>query len=174
MMKRSVLLATIALAVLAPTAYALYSVANEGLWPKTWPAELEPLRKQSRTLVGPFPEHQHYAIPFTTREEFEAAWPHLLKVKTAGAPVFLLRGPNFFLGKEHKAGVVVHSPPRGQPDRPPTPEGLIAGAKDQRSRWMNATYIDLVVDGEIVDLNRIALPADCPIVDQRFGELGTR
>jgi hypothetical protein len=26
----------------------------------------------------------------------------------------------------------------------------------------------LVVDGNIVDLNRIALPADTPIIDERF------
>jgi hypothetical protein len=29
-------------------------------------------------------------------------------------------------------------------------------------------YIELVVDGAIVDLNRIPLPADTPIVDERF------
>jgi hypothetical protein len=33
---------------------------------------------------------------------------------------------------------------------------------------MNATYIELVVDGNVVDLNRIPLPADAPIVDERF------
>jgi hypothetical protein len=29
---------------------------------------------------------------------------------------------------------------------------------------------ELIVDGQIVDLNRIALPPDTPIVDQRFAE----
>jgi hypothetical protein len=33
---------------------------------------------------------------------------------------------------------------------------------------MNTTYIELVVDGDIVDLNRIPLPADTPIIDERF------
>jgi hypothetical protein len=33
---------------------------------------------------------------------------------------------------------------------------------------MWTTHIELVVDGEIVDLNRIALPADTPILDERF------
>jgi hypothetical protein len=33
-----------------------------------------------------------------------------------------------------------------------------------------AYSIELVVDGKIVDLNRIALPADTPIVDERFSE----
>ena len=126
--------------------YALYAVRNEGTWPKSWPKELEPLRKQSRTLVGPTVEYRHYAIPFTKREEFESAWPHLLKVNSKGAALRLVRGPNFFLGG-HIAGVVVHSPPVGQED---------------------PTYIELVVDGDIVDLNRIPLPVDTPIIDERF------
>jgi len=33
---------------------------------------------------------------------------------------------------------------------------------------MYATFIELVVDGDIVDSNRIPLPADAPIVDERF------
>ncbi|HLW64989.1 MAG TPA: hypothetical protein VKS79_06670 [Gemmataceae bacterium] len=148
------------------TAYALYSVSFTGDWPKTWPKELESLRAQSRTLVGPEVENRHYAIPFSKRDEFEAAWQHLLKVKTKGAPIILVRGPNFFLGGERKAGVVVHSPPEGTKN----PEAPIHGVTNVRERWMNATYIELVVDGEIVDLNRIRLPADTPIVDERFPE----
>jgi hypothetical protein len=31
-----------------------------------------------------------------------------------------------------------------------------------------ATYIELVVDGNIVDLNRIPLAAHTPIIDERF------
>jgi hypothetical protein len=31
-----------------------------------------------------------------------------------------------------------------------------------------STYIELVVDGNIVDLNRISLPADTPVIDERF------
>jgi hypothetical protein len=134
--------------------YALYSVSNRGEWPKSWPKELEPLRKQARTLVGPVALQRHYAIPFTKREEFESAWPHLLKVKSKGAHLRLVRGPNFFLGGQTKAGVVVHSPPAGQADNPAAPE--------------DPTYIELVVDGDIVDLNRIPLPADTPIIDERF------
>jgi hypothetical protein len=37
-----------------------------------------------------------------------------------------------------------------------------------QDRWLRTTYIELVVDGQIVDLNRIGLPADTPIIDQRF------
>jgi hypothetical protein len=167
-MKRTILFfAAIAFCAVG-SAYAIYGVTDEGTWPKTWPKELEPLRKQSRSLVGPLAPHRHYAIRFTNRAEFESAWPHLVKVKSKGAPVFLVRGRNFFLGDDSKAGVVVHCPPVGQADNPRTPEAPIPGVKDVRMRWINTTYIDLVVDGEIVDLNRIPLPADTPIIDERF------
>ena len=33
-----------------------------------------------------------YLIPFIKREDFESAWPHLLKVKSKGAPLILMRG----------------------------------------------------------------------------------
>jgi len=158
-MKRTTALqAAIALCVVC-SVHADYSVQDEGTWPKSWPKELEPLRKQSRTLEGPLQPQLHYAIPFTKREEFEAAWPHLLKVKSKGAPVLLLRGPNFFLGEHVKAGVVVHTPPAQTGKR----EAPIDPAHLERS-----TYIELIVDGEIVDLNRVARPADTPIIDQRF------
>jgi hypothetical protein len=114
---------------------------------------LEPLRKQARTLVGPRVEYRHFAIPFTKREEFETAWPHLLTVTTKGVAIRLVRGPNFFLGGA-AAGVVVHAPPAPRAGAPAAPEGTI--------------YIELVVDGDVVDLNRIRLPADTPINDDRF------
>jgi hypothetical protein len=174
MNRKAAVLAAITIGVACPTAYGLYSVADTGLWPKTWPAELESLRKQARTLVGPMAANRHYAIPFAKRPEFEAAWPHLLKVKTKGAPIFLVRGLNFFLGEKAKAGVVVHAPPEGQPNNPATPEAPIPGVQNPRMRWMNTTYIELVVDGEVVDLNRIPLPDDTPIVDERFKAAPTR
>jgi len=150
------------------TAFALYSVSETGTWPKDWPNELEPLRKQSRTLVGPTLSARHFAVRFADRKEFEAAWPHILKVKSQGAPIFLVREPNFFLGKE-QAGVVIHCPPEGQWDNPKTPEAPIKGyTEESRSRWGNTNYIELVVDGKIVDLNRILLPSGTPIVDERF------
>ena len=37
-------------------------------------------------------------------------------------------------------------------------------------RLMRTNYIELIVDGKIVDLNRIPLPADTPIIDKRFIE----
>src|SRR5262245_6359339 len=145
---------------LGRVARALYDVANEGLWPKTWPKELEPLRKQARTLVGPLAPYmfQYYEIPFTKREEFEAAWPHLLKVTTKGAPVFLVGAPDRRFGTQiAPAGVRVHSPPKDTTQ----PEAPLPGKQADRETWKWTNYIELIVDGQIVDgqivdLNRIA------------------
>ena len=140
--------------------FAEYMVENKGTWPKDWPKEMEPLRQQSRSLEGPMVLLLHYAIPFTKREEFESAWPHILKVKSKGAPIVLRRGPSFWLGKEANAGVCIHTPPQG--------EAPITGDQVTGGRWEQTIYIELIVDGEIVDLNRIPLPADTPIIDERF------
>jgi hypothetical protein len=153
-MKRMIAMLAAIVFCAVSSVHADYGVTGKGTWPKSWPKELEPLRKQATTFEVPLAPHQHYAIPFTKREEFESAWPHILKVKSKGAPVRLVRGPNFFLGAHIKAGVVVHCPSPGPADNPATPEAPI--------------YIELVVDGDIVDLNRIPLPADTPIIDERF------
>ena len=159
-MKQAIsVLATIIL-FFASALYADYTVENRGSWPDTWPKNLNGLREQSRTLEGPTRPLLHYAIPFTKREAFEAAWPHLLKVKSQGAPIVLRRGPSFWLGDESNAGVCVHTPPAGD-----TP---IIDAEEVDGNWQRTIYIELIVDGEIVDLNRILLPPDTPIIDERF------
>ena len=172
-MKRTIaFLAAIAFCAVCSAVYALYSVSDKGTWPESWPKELEPLRKQSRTSVGPMVLNRHYQIPFTKREEFESAWPHLLKVKSKGAPVILVRAPDARLGTRISAGVRIYSPPAQTGDRV-MPEAPLPGPgwedpTQVRERWMYTTFIELVVDGEIVDLNRIPLPADTPIIDERF------
>jgi len=169
-MNRTLIAAAIALCAMG-TGHAEYGVMDKGDWPVTWPKELEPLRKQARTLVGPVAENRHFAITFTKREELEAAWPHLLKVRSEGAPVILVRGPNFFLRDGAKAGVVIHCPPLEKGKVNGKAEEKFEGKGEAglwKGRSLIATYIELVVDGEIVDLNRIAFPADTPIVDQRF------
>jgi hypothetical protein len=168
MKKLAAVFAAIGVITLCCSAYALYDVCDTGIWPDSWPEEMESLREQSRTLIGPTIEQRHFAIRFQNREEFEESWPHILQVKSEGAPVFLMRGENFFLGDDNKAGVIVHCPPEGQRENPATPEAPIPHADNPRVRWMNTNYIELVVDGDIVDLNRIQLPADTPIYDERF------
>lgn len=189
----------------ARSVHAMYSVANEGRWPKSWPKELEPLRKQSRTLVASWVAI--YEIRFANREEFESAWPHIVELRSKGAPITLLRGPHKKLGATINAGVRIHAPrtgsfvtPRGaitgvddsgelQRIGPPWPDHIKSETGvlpeyvfDDNGKW--ASYqpedgerrdlrrarleIELVIDGDIVDLNRIPLPADTPIIDKRF------
>lgn len=143
-----------------------YSVWEQGVWPETWPDELELLRQQATTYEGPLRLDHHYMIPFAKREAFESAWPHLLKVKSEGAPIILVRGPKTDFFKVEPAGVLIHRPEQTQGSA--RPEKPIAGHRQVRAKWMNTTFIELVVDGEIVDLNRIALSPDTPIVDERF------
>jgi len=166
MNRRTAFLAAIALCTAAGSVYALYEVYDHVAWPKSWPAELEPIRKQARTLVGPEVAFRHYQIPFTKREEFEAAWPHFLKVKSKGAPIILVRGPKTDFFDIKPAGLLIHSPPTDEKGTDPVEQ--ISGQDNPRITWMNATFFELVVDGEIVDLNRIALPKDTPIIDERF------
>jgi hypothetical protein len=155
MNRTTVLSAALAIVALCCPVHGEYGVHDKGIWPASWPKELEALRKQARTLEGPMAPDRHYLIPFTKREEFEAAWPHLLKVKSKGAPIVLLRAPKTDFMGINPAGVLIHTPPVD------ANTGKTVGG-DQTS------YIELVVDGNIVDLNRIALPADTPIVDKRF------
>jgi hypothetical protein len=139
--------------------YADYTWEDRGSWPESWPKELEGLREQARTFVGPLEPLRHYSIPFAKREAFEAAWPHLLKVRTAGASILLRRGPSFWLGGA-EAGVCIHTPPEGK--------APVKDAKEAAGQGERTIYIELIVDGHIVDLNRIPLPPDTPIVDERF------
>ena len=167
-MKRSISILSAIILLTAGPAYALYEVNDFGDWPKTWPTELESLRRQARTLVGPEVAQRHYQIPFTKRDEFESAWPYLLKVKSKGAPIILVRGPKTDFMEIKPAGVLIHSPPLGTTN----PEEPIPAQDNVRVRWMNTTFIELVVDGNIVDLNRIPLPGDTPIIDERFNRDG--
>jgi hypothetical protein len=143
-------LAAIAFVAACPAVYALSTGGPGGTWPKGWPKELEPLRKQAWTWEHDF-SGKSYDIPFANREEFEAAWPHLLKLKSKGVPITLLRGPQLRVGSGKTAGVRIDPPVKSVTEGP-----------------LSVTRIVLVVDGDIVDLNRIPLPADTPIIDERF------
>ena len=77
MNRRIALLAAIACLSVSSALQAEYSVWDKGMWPESWPKELEPLRKQARTYEGPRVLYRTYLIPFTKREEFEAAWPEV-------------------------------------------------------------------------------------------------
>jgi hypothetical protein len=93
-----------------------------------------------------------------------------LKLKTKGASVILLRGPNTkfkFMGAV-KAGVRILTPAS------PNPPGYAEQAKKAGVTLRTVTDIELLVDGDIVDLNRIRLPANTPIIDKRFKDRKTK
>jgi hypothetical protein len=167
-MKRVTALATLVVFCTLCPAYAIWEISNKGTWSKDWPEELEPLRKQARSLTGPF-NQTIYEIPFTKREDFKSAWPYILNVKSKGAPLVLVRGPDEGMGARMTAGVRIHCPPP-QPENGESPPAPLPGATTVRGRWLWTTFIELVVDGNIVDLNGILLPGDTPIVDMRFEE----
>lgn len=159
-MKRIIiLLAAIVFCVPCCAANAMVLVSNEGHWPKSWPKELERLQKQSRTFGVGMANFTVYEIPFANRDDFESAWPHILKIEKGAPLVLTSRSTYAWLGRG-KAVVLV---------MPAFVHGEWEGGKVKPS-WTGTSCIELVVDGQIVDLNRIPLPADTPIVDQRFKE----
>ena len=134
-----------------------YVVTDQGVWPTSWPEDLEGLRKQSQSFEGPFLPQYHHAIAFFKREDFEKAWQSILKVKTPGSPILLRRGKSFWFDAQVPAGVCVHMPIEAE-GRSGAGTGLID----------SSITIELIVDGKVIDLNRIPLPPDTPIIDERF------
>ena len=168
------ILATLMVAVVAAQLFADVSIENRGSWPDTWPKELEPLRANSRTIEGPLGGFLYYEIPFTERDAFESAWTHLLKVKSPESPIVLIRSPytgtGARKGSSMKAGVLINSYPLASSTA--TPATSDAPAKDSAPKSKNTTTIVLVVDGEVVDLNRIPLPPNTYFQDERFKDSG--
>jgi len=183
--------------------FAMVLVHGKGTWPDSWPKELERFRNRAKSLgVATGIQEDIHEIGFRSRKEFERAWPHILKVKTKGAPLILERGPSTCpaSGCAVKAGVRILCPCRGRSGGPsedkmldtgpPWPDDLklptgglpeyvvnddgkwVAFDGTNRLGFIYRARVDIVLiaDGEIVDLNRIPLPADTPIIDNRFKE----
>ena len=139
-----------------------------------------------------------YQIPFHSRDEFERAWPHILEVKSPGGVLILDDRPSRYPGETMGPGVRLICPLSGtstSTDRngntlewtwPPEevdptyepPEYVIHGGgawvpytpSEEFTSFLFRARVDvmLVVDGDIVDLNRIRFPADTRILDRRF------
>ncbi|MCA9095897.1 MAG: hypothetical protein KDA68_20600 [Planctomycetaceae bacterium] len=130
---------------------------------------MEPFRTQSSTRLSGIAQFLTYEIPFENRADFEAVWPHLLKIKTQGAPVCLVKHSTPGLRGDIRAGVYVWCPPseRGELNMKRVVEAVPNGAKREQYRG-SMIFLGLVVDGEIVDLNRVEMPKETPIIDMRF------
>ena len=141
-----------------------------------------------------------YEIPFDSLEEFEKAWPYIASLKSNGAPLVLEKSPSSYRSFKLAVGVRILTPPRdalygstgGKPlsPGPPWPDSakLARGdlpeyVKIEDGKWVPAEGepahgrlvrarqdVILVCDGEIIDINRIALPPNTPIIDRRFEE----
>jgi hypothetical protein len=181
--------------------FALVITASEGTWPDSWPKELEALRGQARTVdVAHGIQETVYEIPFKNREAFEAAWPHILSLKSVGAPLILAKSPSAYgvSGTTAQAGVRILCPVGGglpglsnawpdadfpwtapiAPARETLPEYVTmengvpipATPGDGKMAFYRRARVDieLIVDGNVVDLNRVPLPQDAPIIDRRF------
>ena len=71
--------------------HALSTGGPGGWWPNDWPKELEPLRAQAWTWshgrIHEWRALNSFEITFKNREQFEAMWPHLLKLRPKKVPL---------------------------------------------------------------------------------------
>ena len=154
---------------------------NTGAWPDTWPQELDPYRKQAKTLnVAHGIQETVFEISFDRRKDFERAWPHILKIRGKDAPLVLERGPSTYSvsGSTLDTGVRILWPPDDAAGALEKPSEYVVNQDGKwvpfdgtnRSGFIHRARVDvvLVTDGKIVDLNRIRLPGDTPIIDRRF------
>jgi hypothetical protein len=199
-MKRHVTLScTAALIISLPfLAHSVSITSGTGMWPEWWPNELEPYREQAKTTGHRnMSSYFVYELRFTDRADFENAWPHVISVKSQGAPLTLRSVGADYVDQASAPCVRITCPPwssgwnefeglvLGPPwaDELKLESGLLPEfVVKHDGKWVPATPgmlhprirvrvdLELVVDGKIVDLNRIQLPVDTPIIDKRFEE----
>lgn len=139
-----------------------------------------------------------YDMRFRAREDFEKAWAYIVSLKSKGGPLILDKAPSEYRSRQLTVGVYILSPPRGGSysradgkyvsPGPPWPESIKSASGElpeyvrvEGGKWVPTDLdltkgrpvrarqdIMLVCDGDIVDLNRIPLPANTPIIDRRF------
>ena len=109
-----VVILTLSVFTVCAVCVSMVMMDGKGTWPDSWPEELEPYREQASTVS--FRSGVIYEIPFKKREEFEKAWPHILKLKSAGAPLILEKSPSEYMSglgrSKMSAGVRILCPDR--------------------------------------------------------------
>jgi hypothetical protein len=193
-----------------PAGFTVTTEVETGMWPKSWPKELEPLRNNARTYNVATALHEIiYEIHFQDRNVFERAWPLLLGLKSKGGTLTLCkvestRPKQEVLFSNDVPSIRIHAPESGLvgnlvagPPWPPTallPNGelseyvtsseihgektwvpvTIEKARNEMEKghfmWLMRARVDLelIIDGKIIDLNRIRIPSDTPIIDKRW------
>jgi hypothetical protein len=214
---RNLILASFSMLIVCSSSSALVMGSPTGIWPKTWPKELEPYRTQAKTLsIGTGIQEDVFEIYFQSRQDFGEIWPIILSIKSDGAPLRLktMEAPSkekVGLFENTKPMVRIYAPcydggeliipgskfyPYSSTKLypyPPWPESVylpngklpeyVKISKDSKTLvpvigdlskqpvtgffFRARIEIELVVDGQIIDLNRIQLPADTFIIDKR-------
>ena len=162
---------------------------DHGAWSPDWPKELEPYRERAST-ISPHPVGGEivYTLPFTDRSDFEKIWPVLLSLKSKGAPLILHSGSVKLQRRWSHIEFCGKGADKDKDYCDGWPEGTYPGVKiytsghstfpENSSAYKNwiashgqpTARIELFVDGKVIDLNRIRLPADTPIIDKRVLE----
>jgi len=191
---RAALMASLLL-VPSTAAVGLVMVSDRGEWPATWPKALEPCRARAKTVeVAHGIQETVHEITFASRQEFEKAWPAVLTLLGKGAPLILESSPSTYGTSGSKAGPGVRircasggklgSKPRLGPPWPDNlrlPSGALPeyvvrvdgkwapfdGTSRAGFAFRARQDVVLIVDGTVVDLNRIRLPSGHPVIDNR-------
>jgi hypothetical protein len=139
-----------------------------------------------------------FELTFDNQSQFEQIWPQILKIKSNGSPLILEKAPSSYVNNKMVNGIRILGPTDGGRQvtggvmlscGPPWPDS-VKSPKDELPEYVVATTenwipfnedihkhksrsrarvdIVLVVDGKVVDLNRIPLPANTRIIDNRF------
>jgi hypothetical protein len=154
------LLATLALIASATLCLGMIVSHHVYNFPAGWPVELGPYLNDAWENELGLSKNSEYVIPFQDRERFERAWPLILAIKRAEGSLTLYRagetGP-------------------GLPTRLEGPSvRVIAPTHWSRSLDQDRVDIMLVVDGKVIDLNRIPLPRNTLIIDRRWPRAATQ
>ena len=143
-------------------ALARESCAAHGTWPADWPKGLDAWRDRATTLrAAPLGQDGFYTVTLEDRGAFEHGWAALLEVpRSDRATLTLVSEPPEDVARKRLGGRC--------PGRPVVQVRYYRsfGEKGKKSREV-AVGITLFVDGKIVDLNRVRIPAGYKIEDRR-------
>ena len=90
-----ILIVFVVIFITASISFAPVIIWREGKWPGPWPKQLEPYRYRTKAVdVSGDIEETVFEISFEKRDEFEKAWPEILKLKSVGSPLILEKGPS--------------------------------------------------------------------------------
>lgn len=114
--KTAIALFSTMIVLLSFFSFARMLTTNVGTWPDSWPKELDQFRGQAKSMqVSHSIQENVYEIRFESRQEFDRAWTHILKLKTKGAPLIIDGAPSYYpvSGTTAEAGVRILAPSLG-------------------------------------------------------------